>query len=342
MTDDDLGTIRRMFFPAGTELPDWTSELPAQVETYPHATALPLRSPGRGPRILGAVYDESNGLIRNTERAKTNQAWAGNPDRLPTAPTRIDDIPGDTFFGGHLRQAFGHLLLEVLPRFWPEPDLQATDRVVFYPTRVRERSRDPRLAPYAIDVLRALGVDPDRCLMVSNRALRFERLTVASPAFWLKRGFSREVRVPFRRAGDALATEGRATVVPRVYLSRSRLGPGPRRARNEADIERIFEAAGFVVVHPQELPMPTQVSLVRGADVLAGCDGSALHLGAFARPGTTLLALDSRVVPNQFMIDQIAGLAAVHALVVAGTPGGRTDDWTADLDRVRAALDALD
>ena len=230
----------------------------------------------------------------------------------------------------------------MLPRFWPEPDLQAADQVVFYATRVRERSPEPRLAPYAVEVLRALGVDPDRCLMVGNRALRFERLTVASPAFWLKRGFNREVRVPFRRAGNALATAGSTSRAPRVYLSRSRLGPGPRRALNEAEIERIFEAAGFAVIHPQELPMRDQVSLVRGADVLAGCDGSALHHGAFARPGTALLALDSRVVPNQFMIDQIAGLAAVHALVVEGTPGGRADDWTADLDRVRAALGEVD
>lgn len=338
---DDLGTTRLLFFPHPAGRPSWAEDRPVTVATFRGATALPLTSPGRGPRIVGAAYDDLGRLIPDTERAKSNRAWAGNPARQPVqTPTEVEQVAGRTYFGGHLRAAFGHVLLEVLPRFWPDPEDRPADHVVFYATRVAHGSRRPGLPPYAVDLLRALGVDPARCLVVGDRATRFEELMVASPTFWLKRGFSRQARAAFGRAGDVLALAAdRPPAAARVYLSRSRLGPGPRRALNEAAIEAEVEAAGFLVVHPQEHPISDQVRLVREAEVIAGCDGSALHLGAFARPGTKIVAFDSRLVLNQLIIDQLAQLDAVHALVIDGAPAGRTGEWTADLDRVRAALD---
>jgi len=337
---DDLGTTRSMFFPHPPGQRSWADDRPARVATYRDAVALPLTSPGPGPRIVGAVYDDLGQLIHDTERAKVNRAWAGNPPRDAVERVAVDRVAGRTFFGGHLRVAFGHVLLEIVPRLWPETELHAAAQVVFYATRVGARSRRPRLPPYAVDLLSALGVDPMRTLVVGDRAVRFDELTVPSPAFRLKRGFSREARTAFGRAGDALAPTGSgSSPAPRLYLSRSRLGPGPRRALNEDVIEVIAEAAGFLVVHPQEHAIDVQVRMVRGAEVIAGCDGSALHLGAFARPGTKLVAFDSRLVPNQLIINQIAQLDALHALVIDGALGGRTGDWTADLDRVREALD---
>ena len=84
--------------------------------------------------------------------------------------------------------------------------------------------------------------------------------------------------------------------------------------------------------------MQTQIRMIRRADAIAGCDGSALHLGAFARPGTTLLSIDSRTVLNQLIIDDLSALDAVHVYAVDHLNAGRTGDWDADLDRVREAM----
>jgi capsular polysaccharide biosynthesis protein len=94
-------------------------------------------------------------------------------------------------------------------------------------------------------------------------------------------------------------------------------------------------------VHPQELSIPEQIAILRGADVIAGCDGSALHMSAFSRPGTKLLAIDARTVPNQFLVDQARQLDALHVLAVDEALPGRSASWVIQTDRVQAALDLL-
>ncbi len=71
-----------------------------------------------------------------------------------------------------------------------------------------------------------------------------------------------------------------------------------------------------------------------------GCDGSALHLAAFARPGTQLIGVDCRPTPNQLMIDAVRGLRAVHVLASSPPVPDRTTSWQADLALVRQAIDA--
>ena len=84
--------------------------------------------------------------------------------------------------------------------------------------------------------------------------------------------------------------------------------------------------------------MADQVGLISRAEVIAGCDGSALHLALFAKPGTTLLAIDSRELVNQLMIDEVRGLDAVHVMANDRPAQERDTEWTADLDLVREAM----
>ena len=88
--------------------------------------------------------------------------------------------------------------------------------------------------------------------------------------------------------------------------------------------------------------MPDQVAVLRNAKVIAGCDGSALHMSAFSRPGTKLLAIDSRTVPNQFLVDQARQLDALHVLAMDQALD-RADRLRghAQTDRVQLALDLL-
>jgi hypothetical protein len=75
----------------------------------------------------------------------------------------------------------------------------------------------------------------------------------------------------------------------RVFLARK---PHLRRQLvNAADIEAIAEAAGFVVVYPEEVDFKEQVRLVRNARYVVAPDGSALHLTLFSPPGTKLCIL---------------------------------------------------
>lgn len=334
--------IRLLRYPGKFTRISWRDDLPAEFDTHADAVAMPVVEDSQR-RVLGAMYDRHGQLIRNSERGKTNRAWSGNAPETPLPGVEIERIEGRTFFAGYLRKSFGHVLLENVTRFWPELDFAKFDTLLFYPQGTRRRTSSLDLPPYARDLLTAAaGTALGPLRMVAASPLRLAEITVSSPVFWLKHGFSPAVGRVFERVGANLA--GRApqaeTKRPRrIYLSRSHLGAPARRAGNEVEIEQLVAAAGFAVIHPQELAVTEQVALVRAADAIAGCDGSALHLAVFARPGTRLVALDSRPVPNQFIVDHLSGLDAVHVLATSQTAVHRRRDlWQADLGCVEAAL----
>lgn len=343
--DGATGQSRLLHVPPDEVIAPLHMDLPVALSTYDDAIAFPLTTRPGKPRIFGAVYERDGRLVPDSERPKRNRSWRTNPSRLrgpgSSSPVRV---PGRTFYAGHFRPGFGHVLVETLPRFWPDLDYDTFDQFALYPTRAGLTRTAPNLPRYAVDLLHALGVRPDRSLLVSTQALQFEELVVATPAFWLRRGSNPVCAEPFRRIGDALDDRPDHDRLPtdsrRIYLSRARLRPPQRRALNEAGIEDLMRLAGFAVIHPQEHPVQTQIRMIRRADAIAGCDGSALHLGAFARPGTTLLAIDSRTVLNQLIIDDLSGLDAVHVYAVDHAIVGRTGEWEADLDRVREAMAA--
>jgi capsular polysaccharide biosynthesis protein len=148
-------------------------------------------------------------------------------------------------------------------------------------------------------------------------------------------------RVQRRRYHGSLSSLPR-----RVYFSRSRLKVNPRSADkrsadNEVEIEEMLARRGFQTVHTQELPLDEQVALARRAEVIAGCDGSALHLAMFSQPGTRMLALDTRRVPNQFLINRARGIDAVHVWAATEVVLNRMANWTINPSRVNEGLDLL-
>ena len=105
-----------------------------------------------------------------------------------------------------------------------------------------------------------------------------------------------------REAFAALARLGQGVLgeaPERVYFSRAAI---PRRPlRNEPEIEALFAEHGFEIVRPETHPFETQVALARGAKLIAGPAGSAMHLAALAPPSTRLLILCS---PNSFELTE--------------------------------------
>ena len=118
---------------------------------------------------------------------------------------------------------------------------------------------------------------------------------------------------------------------PRVYLSVSayRDGPGAkpvsasRTFSNQREVDELFRSRGFHVVAPETLSIEEQIHLVRGADVLAGWSGSALHLGAFAPASTRILELgDMRSggspVPQQQVISRRPAVRSTRSCRLVG------------------------
>ena len=334
------GRLRVLGYPTYDEPPVQISELPLTVGSYEGAIAMP-RQPSSAK--IGVIYTADGDRIEGSIRGKIGFGWDENPERLPpedAAPKRV--IHGRSFYAGHWGPVFGHILLETLPRFWPDLDYSGYDHLVFYPKRV-ETTTIARKS-HTDQLVSAAGPANADFVMLVDGGARFEQIDIASAPVLMKDAADPRFLDVFDRIGDRiLSTHVPSGPLPeRIYLSRSHLkSTRKRQALNENAVEAMLAAQGFAIVHPQELSIPDQIAILRNADVIAGCDGSALHMSAFARPGTKLLAIDARTVPNQFLVDQARELDALHVLAIDAALPGRSASWRIQTMQVQVALDLL-
>ena len=338
------GRLRVVGYPDYPAPPVSVLELPLTFGSYENAIAQPRQPDAKaGGGRVGAIYTADGNRVDASHRGKFGRGWDANPQELPTShrkPARV--IEGRSFYGGHWGPVFGHILLETLPRFWPEVDYDVYDHLVFYPKRL-ETTKITRQS--YIDQLIA-GAGPARAdfIMLTHGGARFEQIDIASAPVIMKDAVDvRFLNVYDRMVARLLADKDPDAPRPkRVYLSRSHLNPKRKRiATNEDHIEELVQKWGFEIIHPQELSIPHQVSIMCNAEVIAGCDGSGMHMSAFARPGTKLLVIDSRTVPNQFLIDQARQLDAVHVLAVDAPLDERDEKWRIQGQKVRLGMDML-
>lgn len=343
----DVGRLRLLDYPVLGAAAGRVEQLELSTRTYRDATALPLaRSEVRhGHRKIGAVYTRRGRLVRDSERAygKPGGQWHSNePTLARKLPSRRTvSLAGRSFFLGHWSPGFGHVLLEMLPRLWPAQDYSSYDHFVVYP---RRHDKSPRLrrTPWLHDLLGACGVAVEKLVIVRDEPVSCASLDVTTSSFVLKSAADPR----FLHVFDAMSSRilggnpasASSGLPARIYLSRSQVRA--RCAANEEEIETALQRRGFTVLHPQNLTIAEQVRVIAHAQVIVGGDGSALHLGVFARPGTKLLALDSRIVTSQFVVDRVRGLDAVHLLAVDAVIHRRAK-WIADIGQVHAALDLL-
>jgi capsular polysaccharide biosynthesis protein len=75
-------------------------------------------------------------------------------------------------------------------------------------------------------------------------------------------------------------------------------GNSARRVSNEEEVEQLFIRHGFQIVYPEKLNFDEQVKLIANTSVLAGFEGSAMHLSGFLPEGATTLLICKHPEPS--------------------------------------------
>ncbi len=110
------------------------------------------------------------------------------------------------------------------------------------------------------------------------------------------------------RVGDALERQATPGERPRRLFC-TRHDSEVRPCRNTGEVEALFAAHGFTVVHPAEHSLPEQVALFRSAEVVAGFAGSGLFQLCFAREPKRVITLGSTrySARNEYLIAAVRG-----------------------------------
>ena len=303
----------------------------------------------QGPRAVmtGAVHDAEGRLVPASQRwwdGDRSAPVAGDP-HVVTVPGRAPRLDGTWLYAGHWALHFGHFLVEVLSTLWPDPAearpagllAHRSFRGPVVPAPAGPGPQAASLRPWQADLLALAGYADLEVQVVRHRSARVERLVVPQRPVVLKSWAAPPAVDVWQRVSEAVGERGAHR---RVFLSRSAFHEqtdNPRRDRSDAawdaHLDAAFTAAGFVVMHPETMPVAEQIALVRGAEVLAGPSGSALHLSAFARPGTRVLEVgDERSQGDPMASQQMVDAACGHLTAFVGHR---------DADALAAALSSL-
>ena len=235
-------------------------------------------------------------------------------------------------YGGHWFSHFGHFFTETVTTLWPER--QDVRGLVFH----LYVDQQGEVVPWQERLVELAGYGGLPIRIVDKAPLNVERLVLPSRSIVLNGCAHQGCLDVWQRISAALPDSG--SWPERVFLSRTAYNQAQRRqGRKErsspsatAASTRRSRQPGFTVIAPETLPVDDQVRLARAADVLAGQAGTALHLAAFARPGTRVVELRRRAVPRPAHADPAghqhdlrapAGVHPAHrrARTVEGAPG---------------------
>lgn len=190
----------------------------------------------------------------------------------------------DNEFRGH----FGHLMTEVVSRMWSWPaalDVDPDVRVLVGAARKR-----PEIAPWEYDFYEACGIPRERIIRIDGQ-VRVERLLSGTPMFSNPNYVHPRIVETWDRIGDTLAAGADDRPRPaRIFVGRR---IRKRACTNAAEVEALFRAHGFEVVHPEDHPLGEQVAMFRAAHVVAGYAGSGMFTTAFVPHPQRLILLGS-------------------------------------------------
>jgi capsular polysaccharide biosynthesis protein len=116
---------------------------------------------------------------------------------------------------------------------------------------------------------------------------------------------------------------------------------------NRPQIEDWFSAHGFEIFDFGELPFKEQITLMRGAEVVVGPDGSNLWLTFFARPDTRIGIVNNPYLEEHWFVARLSESLGHRLSILTGDVVNENrayrkfSDYRIEVDKLSGFLDGL-
>lgn len=260
--------------------------------------------------FTGAMYDEYGCLIENSLRVNSHAAIKHKPPSnivINEWGGKINSEKGTKYcYCGHFHVHFGHFLVETLSSLYLKFWLDENVKFLFHP--FRETVQGWRGKEYIMDSLRFLGISPDRIEIIGDNSI-YENVMILPRPVAINSYLFPDCLSVYEKIGKSVEEYDLVDrYYNKIYLSRSGLINDPRATGIEKKIDNLFESLGFKIFYPETLKFGQQVALVKNATILAGQEGSALHLSMFMPKGGKVISLVSRQNNNVQMCNDLSGV----------------------------------
>ena len=143
------------------------------------------------------------------------------------------------------------------------------------------------------------GIDQNKIIYI-NKTMQFSKVICPDLSSIYYRDFTQSFLVPFQTAAKNI----QATPYKKVYFSRKHW-TGMAKCLGEDVLEKIFNDNGFHSIEMERLSLREQIAVIKGAEVLAGINGTAFHNILFADKPKKLIMLNrNEEFDSQYIINE--------------------------------------
>ncbi len=243
----------------------------------------------------GQIIEQSV-FYRGVESYTPSQARSLDLSEIAAIDAPFDEM----VYGGPIIPHYGHFMLSSLARLYAQDGRLP---VLFH--------SHPTIFEHGLSFIReivsAANWKHANCFS-SMQPLRVRRLHIPEPAVVEQERVALKLRASVFSLGEAFNPtrdfDGMA-----CYLSKSKLTGGIAGLQDEEVVEDVFARAGFKIIYPETLSLRDQISLFKGARIVAGTVSSAFHTLMLAPDSGSrriIFSYGDAVNSNFHLIDQIA------------------------------------
>lgn len=253
----------------------------------------------------GVVYDAHGRVIIESLRRSEFAAIKHVSDTYIDSNTVCcNTITEDAVYCGHFFGHFGHFLLETLPEIYRVKKSGSDNLLLF------NRFRDDPSPTVLLKLkhvnffLNVLKVERER-IVIADKNLRLNNVEINDRVTTINHSIQPDVKQAYLFISEAIDSH---FVYEKVYFSRSKM----MRRPSPPDIDIIMANKGFKVIYPEKLSVYEQIQYVKNASVLAGYDGSAMHLSVFMKEASKVIIVDARPNRNTVMLNDLLNHETVY------------------------------
>lgn len=265
----------------------------------------------------GGILDEHGTPVETVRiRRPRGQILLGISESTHVSPK--NQLGEEVIYLGWLFNQFGHFLLESLARTWFLKEVPPTVRVVFH------RTGPPIKQGIIRDMLMLFGIPWSRVLFL-EAPTRIRRIFIPEPLYQLSEHAHVRAAEPYRDvARRVLEQRGSRASPQHAYISRRLLPSQLRRIVGERELEAILQENGFLIVHPELLPLVEQVRFFNAHSEYIAAEGSAVHNVLYSLNAPKLHILtNGPPYPDYFLVPSVSEAEAsfVHCLKLEDRAG---------------------
>lgn len=219
-----------------------------------------------------------------------------------------EEFNGDAIYIGIFHNIWGHCLTDNLKHLWFTLDNEWMERHKSLPLVYSTIYGSSILPENFVWILSKLGITIDRLLPITA-VTHFKKLIFPDQCFF---HYGQEDNVCYTDEYSNLVTRIQNNIpsssLQKVYFSRTKIKS--KKDWGEIKIERAFANNGYSIFYPEQMTIEQQISIIKGASILATTEGSIAHNAVFLPLNGNLVILKKANYINgyQFLICELRKL----------------------------------